>query len=392
MFSVSNYKVSNDLPRVPAARLVGHDGPIQAVRFVTASGKYCVTGGYDRTVRLWNPARLDPAYPPPPTAATVGPVNHSFGSVDPFSHYYYQDDDNNNNHSASAVPLESLPRALCIQTYTDGLTHPVSAVAVSDESTDASSSSSSSSSAILIAASDRTLVVMDLVTKRALRRLSGHYGRINAVAIGPGQETYLSASYDATVRIWDGRSRSTEPIQLLPEAKDSVTDIHLARQGNDNLQRPTMIRTSSVDGVVRTYDLRKGLVTCDDYHSPITGMAPTHDGKCLAVSCLDGSIRLMELETGELLNTYLDHHVAGQYGLNCGVTANDTTIVSASEDGSAVMYDLVRATCVQSLRGHTKAVCSVAAHPLEPSVLVTASYDASAVVWAKDYHYVRWQE
>lgn len=336
-----------------------------------------MTGGYDRTVRLWNPARLDPAYPPPPTAAKVGPVSNSLSSVDPFHHH---------NHSASAVPLESLPRALCIQTYTDGLTHPVSAVAVSDESTDASSS------AILVAASDRTLVVMDLVTQRSLRRLSGHYGRINAVAIGPGRETYLSASYDATVRIWDGRSRSTEPIQLLAEAKDSVTDIHLAQQDNDNLQRPTMIRTSSVDGVVRSYDLRKGLVTCDDHHSPITGMAPTHDGKCLAVSCLDGSIRLMELETGELLNTYLDHHVAGQYGLNCGVTANDTTIVSASEDGSAVLYDLVRATCVQSLRGHTKAVCSVAAHPLEPSVLVTASYDASAVVWAKDYHYVRWQE
>jgi len=390
MFSVSNHNVSsNDLPRVPAARLVGHDGPIQAVRFVTAFGKYCVTGGYDRTVRLWNPARLDPAYPPPPTAAAavVGTDSHSFGDVVPF-HHYHRDYDNYKN-SSPAVPLESLPRALCIQTYSDGLTHPISAVAVSDESADASSSSSS---AILVAASDRTLVVMDLVTQRALRRLSGHYGRINAVAIGPGRETYLSASYDATVRIWDGRSRSMEPIQILPEAKDSVTDIHLAQKDNDNLQRPTIIRTSSVDGVVRTYDLRKGLVTFDDHQSPITGMAPTHDGKCLAVSCLDGSIRLMELETGELLNTYLDHHVAGQYGLNCGVTANDTTIVSASEDGSAVLYDLVRATCVQSLRGHTKAVCSVAVHPLEPSVLVTGSYDASAVVWANDYHYVRRQE
>ena len=38
MFSVSNHNVSsNDLPRVPAARLVGHDGPIQAVRFVTGT-------------------------------------------------------------------------------------------------------------------------------------------------------------------------------------------------------------------------------------------------------------------------------------------------------------------------------------------------------------------
>lgn len=36
-------------------RLLGHQGPVLAVRF-TATGEYCLTAGKDRTVRLWNPA------------------------------------------------------------------------------------------------------------------------------------------------------------------------------------------------------------------------------------------------------------------------------------------------------------------------------------------------
>lgn len=59
-------------------------------------------------------------------------------------------------------------------------------------------------------------------------------------------------------------------------------------------------------------------------------MTYTKDGNYLAVYCLDGTIRLMELETGELLNTYNSHHTAGQYGLDVDVLVEDATIVTAS--------------------------------------------------------------
>ena len=305
-----------------------------------ADGKYCLTGGVDNTVRLWNPARLDPAFPPKPSDSLDG-------------------DD---------IPIEILPRALPIQVYQDGYTHPISAIAV-DETT-------------LACGSDKTVVITDVITQQAKRRFR-HDGRVNAVAMGPG--TYLSGSYDATVRIWDGRSRSYEPIQTLKEAKDSVTDVHVAG---------SMIRSASVDGFVRTYDLRKGVIRCDDFGSPITSMAPTRDGQCLAVSCLDGAIRLMELDSGELLNTYDSYHKAGQYGLQCCVTADDATIATGSEDGRAVLYDLVRASCVQSLVGHTKPTCAIAVHPQKEhgDVVITSSYDGGAVVWSNSANFIGWQE
>jgi mitogen-activated protein kinase organizer 1 len=321
----------------------------------SADGKYCLTGGHDRTVRLWNPARLDPAFPPAVTGNFI----------------------RGNDPDPNAVPVEALPRALPIQTYADGLTHPVTAVAVDKEST------------TLLAASDKTLVVTDVVTQQVKRRFQGHVGCINAVAISEKSETYLSASYDATVRIWDGRSRSYEPIQILKQAKDSVTNVHVVQ--DDGL---ALIRTGAVDGIVRTYDLRMGLIRCDDCGSSITSMAPTHDGECLVVSCLDGTIRLLGLDSGELLNTYDSHHVAGQYGLECCVTSDDQTIVSGSEDGRVVLYDLVRATRIQSLEGHTRPTCSVAAHPQREfsSVVITASFDGNAIVWANNADYMKWQD
>lgn len=44
------------LPSQLQTSLVGHDGPVLAVRFNKA-GTYCLSAGRDRTVRLWNPHR-----------------------------------------------------------------------------------------------------------------------------------------------------------------------------------------------------------------------------------------------------------------------------------------------------------------------------------------------
>eukprot|EP00977_Amphora_coffeiformis_P013983 scaffold3821_cov173-Amphora_coffeaeformis.AAC.22 len=334
------------LPQEPIAKLGGHDGPISAASF-THDGKYVVTGSWDRTVRLSNPLRLDPAHPPPKVS-----TNH--------------DDD---------VRLQDLPEALPIQVYSDGITHPISAVAVDDQST------------TLVAASEKTLVVLDCVTSQCKRRLQGHVGRINAVGVNQGSEVYLTASYDASVRLWDGRSRSHEPIQILKEAKDSVTCVHSVQS-----EYMTIIRTASIDGIVRTYDLRMGMLQCDDVHSPITGMCATSDQRCLAVNCLDGALRFLDLEKGALLRHYADGHKAGQYGLNCALSAGDTYIVTGSEDGSVVFYDISKGRVCQVLEGQRQPTCSVTVNPQADfaSVVVSASFDGTAIVWGHDTSLMQW--
>ena len=64
----------------------------------------------------------------------------------------------------------------------------------------------------------------------------------------------VSGSFDATVRIWDAKSQSTKPIQVLEEPRDSVSSVQV-----DDWE----ILTGCVDGRVRCYDLRMGMVSVD---------------------------------------------------------------------------------------------------------------------------------
>ena len=39
---------------------------------------------------------------------------------------------------------------------------------------------------------------------------------------------FFIGSYDATVRVWDCRAKTFEPVQVMKEAKDSVTSLYLS--------------------------------------------------------------------------------------------------------------------------------------------------------------------
>ena len=64
----------------------------------------------------------------------------------------------------------------------------------------------------------------------------------------------VSGSFDTTVRLWDCKSQSTKPIQVLEEAGDSVSSVHVVGWE---------VVTGCVDGRVRVYDLRMGMVFVD---------------------------------------------------------------------------------------------------------------------------------
>jgi mitogen-activated protein kinase organizer 1 len=44
-------------PRTLLQQLKGHTGPVHVVSYSKGAGIYCLTGGQDRTVRLWNPSK-----------------------------------------------------------------------------------------------------------------------------------------------------------------------------------------------------------------------------------------------------------------------------------------------------------------------------------------------
>ena len=75
--------------------------------------------------------------------------------------------------------------------------------------------------------------------------------KVNSIAYNEECTALVSGGYDSSVRVWDCRSSSIDPIQVIGGFKDSVTSLVVT---------PRSIFAGSVDGTVSNYDIRMGYV------------------------------------------------------------------------------------------------------------------------------------
>ncbi len=224
---------------------------------------------------------------------------------------------------------------------------------------------------------ERAVHVWDVPSGRALRRLSAHAARVNAVAYaGDASALLVSASYDATVRCWDCRSRSACPVQTLLGATDSVSSV--AAVGHE-------ILAASVDGAVRTYDVRAGRVARDVVGAPAAHVSLSHDGGAALVGTLDSTLRLLDRSSGGLLQSYSGHRNAA---LRCAsaLSHDDAHVLGGSEDGTLHVWHLVDGTRAwHALAAHEGALTSLASASSRLECL-TAGTDGAIRMWSPTKH------
>ena len=245
--------------------LQGHQGAVLCVKF-NREGNYCVSGGQDRTIRLWNP--------------------HKGNFIKSY-----------NGHGYDVADID-----------------------VSDDN-----------SKLASCGGDRTIFLWDVADGRTIRKFRGHEARSNCVKWNSDCSVLASGSYDSTVRLWDCKSNSWDPIQILGEGKDSITSIDMTSYE---------ILTGSVDGCVRSYDIRAGQLRTDLLGSPVTCVNFSHDRNCILASTTDSKVRLFDKPTGELLNEYTGH-TNQKIKVESRFTTDDAYVVSGSEDNEIYVWDLI---------------------------------------------------
>ena len=219
---------------------------------------------------------------------------------------------------------------------------------------------------------DRQVFLWDVATGKTLRRWAGHGGRVNAVAFGgEEQQVVVSGSFDATVRLWDCKSQSAKPIQVLEDAKDSVSSICVAG---------CEIMTGSVDGRLRLYDIRMGMVHVDVVGQPITSVSTTLDTAAILVSTLDSTIRLFDRANGQILQSYKSH-TNSEYRIRSCLGLNDAVVVSGSEDGYLYAWDLLEGKMIEKTKAHNSKVASAVAWNGKGKEWASAGGDGVVCVW-----------
>ncbi|KAL8923067.1 MAG: hypothetical protein Q9172_003313, partial [Xanthocarpia lactea] len=177
--------------------------------------------------------------------------------------------------------------------------------------------------------------------------------------------------YDATVRIWDCKSQSTKPIQVFEDSKDSVSSLDVL--GHE-------IVTGSVDGKMRLYDLRMGMMYVDTIGYPITSVQQTKDGNGVLVSTLDSVIRLMDKSNGQMLQSYKGH-VNTEYRIRSCLGLADSIVISGSEDGKIYIWDLLEGKVVESLAAHNGKVASAVSCCSPRKEWASAGTDGTVSIW-----------
>ncbi|KAK4219251.1 putative mitogen-activated protein kinase organizer 1 [Rhypophila decipiens] len=273
-------KGQSSFPQRPVAQLLGSNannvpnhqllsGPIHAVSYSASPSSYILTGSADRCIRLYNPNTTTT------TSNTAEPSSYITSS--------------SSSPAASqkgAIP----PSGRLIQSYTGHGYQVLSLSIASDNATFASSGG------------DRAVYLWDVTTAQTLRRFGasangGHSGRVNYVTFGGvGDSLVISGGIDTSVRIWDVKAgNNNKPIQVLDDAKDAISSVVVTGEE---------IIAGSVDGRVRSYDLRMGRCVTDVFANSVTSLCLARDGESLLVGSLESKLRLMDRRDGTCLRVF----------------------------------------------------------------------------------------
>jgi WD40 repeat protein len=203
----------------------------------------------------------------------------------------------------------------------------------------------------------------------------------------------------------DGRTLGIMTLTAFPDGGAAFTrfDVRTGRR----IAGPVRVNRAGYSPLLMTGDGRRMVVTGDDgvtvrdaatlavlerfRQVPLGALVPSSlffqtvsapyalsgDDRTMAIGGTDGSLRLLDLETGDLRKASGRHAAAVS---DARFTPDGRSVVTTGDDGDVIVWDARRATATETLSGHAGFVFS----PMisrDGTTLYTASLDGTVFIW-----------
>ncbi|KAF7974593.1 hypothetical protein HWV62_11870 [Athelia sp. TMB] len=180
--------------------------------------------------------------------------------------------------------------------------------------------------------------------------------------------------YPSTIVLSSGRLQNwPASLKMMEGHSDSVTAVAYSPDGRQ-------IVSSSYDGTARVWDAETGEIVHGPFEvtSSVRAISYSPCDKHIVVGCDDGGLRILYVETGENIGGTLQGHT--DWVRSVAYSPCGKFIASASDDHTIRLWDTVTGICATTLLGHDGWVMAVA-YSLDGKHIASGSRDRTVRVW-----------